>query len=39
VKRVIQKAMTLKTAQEIEECIIESILAKHPKAFLMGQII
>ncbi len=39
VKRVIQKAMTLKTAQEIEECIIENILAKHPKAFLMGQVI
>jgi len=38
-KRVIQKAMTLKTAQEIEECIIENILAKHPKAFLMGQVI
>ncbi|HEB36708.1 hypothetical protein LCGC14_0634900 [marine sediment metagenome] len=39
VKRVIQKAMTLRTAQEIEECIIENILAKHPKAFLMGQMI
>lgn len=39
VKRVIKKAMTLKTAQEIEECIIENILAKHPKAFLMGQVI
>jgi len=39
VKRVIQKAMTLRTAQEIEECIIENILAKHPKAFLMGQVI
>ncbi|NIM59265.1 MAG: phosphoenolpyruvate--protein phosphotransferase [Candidatus Aminicenantes bacterium] len=39
VKKVIQKAMTLKTAQEIEECVIENILAKHPKAFLMGQVI
>ncbi|HEA65011.1 MAG TPA: phosphoenolpyruvate--protein phosphotransferase [Candidatus Aminicenantes bacterium] len=39
VKRVIRKAMTLKTAQEIEEYIIEHILAKHPKAFLMGQMI
>jgi phosphotransferase system enzyme I (PtsI) len=39
VKRVIKKAMTLRTAQEIEECIIENILAKHPKAFLMGQVI
>jgi phosphotransferase system enzyme I (PtsI) len=39
VKRVIKKAMTLKTAQEIEECIIENILAKHPKAFLTRQVI
>jgi phosphotransferase system enzyme I (PtsI) len=39
VQRVIQKAMALKTAQEIEEYIIENILAKHPKAFLMGQVI
>jgi len=39
VKRIIQKAMTLRTAQEIEECIIENILAKHPKAFLMGQVV
>ena len=39
VKRVIQKAMTLRTAQEIEECIIENILAKYPKAFLMGQVV
>ncbi len=38
VKSVVQKAMTLKTAQEIEEHIIEKILVKHPKAFLMGQI-
>ncbi len=38
VKNVIQKAITLKTSQEIEEYIIEKILVKHPKAFLMGQI-
>jgi phosphotransferase system enzyme I (PtsI) len=37
VKRIVQKAITLKTAQEIEEYIIENILAKHPRAFLMGQ--
>ena len=37
VKKILQKAMTLKTAQEIEECVIEKILAKHQKAFLMGQ--
>jgi phosphotransferase system enzyme I (PtsI) len=33
---VVEEALTLKTAQEIEECIIERILFKHPKAFLMG---
>jgi phosphotransferase system enzyme I (PtsI) len=37
-KRIVQKAMSLKTAQEIEEYIIEGILVKHPKAFLMGLI-
>jgi phosphotransferase system enzyme I (PtsI) len=35
-EEVIQEAMKLKTAQEIEECIIERILSKHPNAFLMG---
>jgi phosphotransferase system enzyme I (PtsI) len=35
-KEVVEEALTLKTAQEIEECIIERILLKHPKAFLMG---
>lgn len=38
VKNIVQKAITLKTSQEIEEYIIEKILVKHPKAFLMGQI-
>ncbi len=38
VVKIIQKAMKLKTAQEIEEFIIESILVKHPEAFLMGKI-
>ncbi|MFC2159006.1 phosphoenolpyruvate--protein phosphotransferase [Acidobacteriota bacterium] len=37
VRSIVQKAMTLKTAQEIEEYIIEKVLVKHPKAFLMGQ--
>lgn len=37
VKRVVQEAMNLKTAQEIEEHVIEKILIKHPKAFLMGE--
>jgi hypothetical protein len=36
VKKVVQEAMNLKTAEEIEEYIIEKILVKHPKAFLMG---
>lgn len=39
VKRVVQKAMALKTAQEIEESVIEKILAKYPHAFLTGQIV
>jgi phosphotransferase system enzyme I (PtsI) len=37
-RKIVQKAMSLKTAQEIEEYIIERILVKYPKAFLMGQI-
>ena len=37
VRRIVQDAMSLNTAQEIEEHIIEKILVKHPKAFLMGQ--
>ena len=39
VKKVVQKAMNLRTAQEIEECIIEEILVKHPNAFLRAQVI
>ncbi len=35
-EEVVREAMMLKTAQEIEECVIERILFKHPKAFLMG---
>jgi len=37
-KNVVQRALNLKSAQEIEEYIIEKILVKHPEAFLMGQI-
>ena len=37
VRKVVQKAMNLKTAQEIEEYVIEKILIKYPKAFLMGE--
>jgi phosphotransferase system enzyme I (PtsI) len=35
-RQIVEKALTLRTAQEIEELIIETILLKHPKAFLMG---
>jgi phosphotransferase system enzyme I (PtsI) len=35
-EKIVRKALELKTAQEIEECILEKILLKHPRAFLMG---
>ncbi len=35
-KEVVREALTMRTAQQIEECIIERILFRHPKAFLMG---
>jgi len=38
VKSIVQKAMTLKTAQEIEEYLIERILVKYPKTFLTADI-
>lgn len=38
VQKVVQKVMNLKTAQEVEEYIIEEILVRHPNAFLTGQI-
>jgi phosphotransferase system enzyme I (PtsI) len=34
----VEEALSLKTAQDIEEHIIEKILVKHPKAFLTGQV-
>lgn len=37
VQRIVQDAMNLKTAQEIEELILERVLTKHPKALLLGQ--
>lgn len=37
VKRIVQKAMQIKTAQEIEEYLLENIILKYPKAFLMGE--
>ncbi len=39
VEKAVEEALGLKTAQDIEEHIIERILLKHPKAFLMGQAI
>jgi phosphotransferase system enzyme I (PtsI) len=38
VEKVVEEAMNLKTAQDVEETIIERILVKHPKAFLLGQV-
>ncbi|MBN2409574.1 MAG: phosphoenolpyruvate--protein phosphotransferase [Candidatus Aminicenantes bacterium] len=38
VEKVVEEAMHLRTAQDIEELIIERILVKHPKAFLLGQL-
>ena len=37
VRKVVQDALHLRTAQEVEEHIIEKILTKHPRAFLTGQ--
>jgi phosphotransferase system enzyme I (PtsI) len=36
VRRALAKALTLRTAQEVEEHLIETLLVKHPGAFLMG---
>lgn len=38
VRNIVQEALNLRTAQEIEEHIIENILVKYPKAFLLGQV-
>jgi phosphoenolpyruvate-protein phosphotransferase (PTS system enzyme I) len=38
VEKVVEEAMNLRTAQDVEESIIERILVKHPKAFLLGQV-
>jgi phosphotransferase system enzyme I (PtsI) len=37
VRRVVHQALALKTAQEIEEYLIEKLLVKHPDVFLVGQ--
>ncbi len=36
-KKVVHKALNMKTAQEIEEHLLEKILLKHPTALLMGR--
>ena len=36
VRRIVTQALTLRTAQETEEFLIEKLLVKHPDAFLMG---
>jgi len=36
IKKIVQKAMYIKTAQEIEEYLLENVLFKYPKAFLTG---
>ncbi|MBU4254081.1 MAG: phosphoenolpyruvate--protein phosphotransferase, partial [Acidobacteria bacterium] len=36
VQKIVQKAVTLKSAQEVEEYMLEKILARHPEAFLMS---
>ncbi len=35
-RKIVHRALTLGTAQEIEEHILESVLVKHPTALLMG---
>ena len=34
IKKIVEKALNLKTAQEVEEYILESILSKYPQVFL-----
>jgi phosphotransferase system enzyme I (PtsI) len=36
VRRIVDQAMNLRTAQEVEEYVTEKILARHPDAFLKG---
>jgi phosphotransferase system enzyme I (PtsI) len=37
VEKIVAEAMQYASAQEIEECVIEGILVKHPEVFLLGQ--
>jgi phosphotransferase system enzyme I (PtsI) len=36
IKKIVARAMQQKTAQEIEEYLLEKIVSQYPKAFLMG---
>jgi phosphotransferase system enzyme I (PtsI) len=38
-EKVVEEALSLKTAQDVEEHIIEQILIKHPRVFLSGQVV
>ena len=38
IEQVVEEALSLKTAQDVEEYLIEQILIKHPKVFLTGQV-
>ena len=37
VRRVVNQALELRSAQEVEEHLIEKLLVKHPEAFFLGQ--
>ena len=37
VRRVVNQALELRSAQEVEEHLIEKLLVKHPDAFFLGQ--
>ncbi|MFQ6069035.1 MAG: phosphoenolpyruvate--protein phosphotransferase [Candidatus Aminicenantales bacterium] len=37
VEEVVEQAMVLKTAQEIEEYLLEKVMVKHPRAFLLRE--
>jgi phosphotransferase system enzyme I (PtsI) len=39
VEKVVEEALSMKTAQDVEEHIIEQILIKHPRVFLTGQVV
>ena len=37
-KDIVEQILTMRTAQEIEEHILEKVLLKHPRALLMGEV-